>query len=591
MSKSNEHTHMAIKAAAIYAVFGGLWILLSDRILGLVVTDMETYATIQTYKGWAYVVITALLVFKVFHGYLKQLIEVRDMLKIQEERYDLAMRGSNIGTWDWDITTNDVVFNEQFTRMLGYEVDSFPPIYDSWEATLHPEDKRQALEKLNAHLKGETDEYSAEFRMLTADRKWKWIQATGKIRRRDKDGQPLRMIGTHIDLTRQKDTQTELEMAKETAEAAKATKDHFFANMGHEIRTPLNALLGMLRLLRDSNMTREQEEMLANAEASGSSLLAVINELMTQHDTNIETAYACKDDLLLSELLDSVTRIFRAQLEHLGIRLRFDIDPTLPPYMCGDQDRLRQALCSLVSNAFHFTPKTEIAITVEGLRDGEGTPHRFLLVQVNDDGRGMTAREIEGVFNTLPHLQNSDSVGVGLRVSSRLVRAMGGSLCFDSDNEEGTLVAFTIPVHHDQSLHLVETQPRNRHETTASLRILLVEDDPINRIVGRRFLEKLGHSVAEAGNGSEAIDMLRHNDFDCVLMDIRMPILNGRDAASAIRTDESLGDKTSIPIIAVTAQTIDATTKLESSGFNGYIGKPISLDALSSELKRVVGQK
>lgn len=170
MSNRNEHFVPALRAAAIYAIFGGLWILLSDRILSIFVTDMDTYAAIQTYKGWVYILITALLVFKVFHSYAKQSTANQEQLRIQEERHKLAMRNSNIGTWDWDIENGDAIFNEEYTRMLGYDVNNFPPIYESWEATLHPDDKEEALTKLAAHFSGETEEYVMEFRMLTAEK-------------------------------------------------------------------------------------------------------------------------------------------------------------------------------------------------------------------------------------------------------------------------------------------------------------------------------------------------------------------------------------------------------------------------------------
>lgn len=591
MSKSNEHTILAIKAAAIYAVFGGLWILLSDRILGLIVTDMDTYASIQTYKGWAYVVITALLVFKVFQGYLRELIEVRDMLTIEEERYQLAMRGSNIGTWDWDMESGDVVFNDQYTQMLGYEVDTFPPIYDSWEATLHPDDKKRTIDRLQDHLEGKTDEYSAEFRMLTADRQWKWIQAMGRVCRRDDKGRPLRMVGTHMDLTRQKESQSVLQAAKETAEAAKSTRDHFFANMGHEIRTPLNSIFGMLRLLRDSELTPDQKDMLANAEASSANLLTVVNELMASRDPESLPMRMCREELDINTLLESVERIFRTQLENLGIQLQFKIEPTAPTNACGDQDKIRQILFNLVSSAFHFSPKSAVNITVEGVRDPREEGCQLLLVSVEDDGHGLTIQEVETIFDTFAGVSDKDNVGVSLRIASRLIRSLRGTMCVDSDTDSGTLVAFTIPTHADKGLPLIETEPEQRQDITSQLHLLLAEDDPINRIVARRFLEKLGHSVTETVNGAEALKALRQESFDCVLMDIRMPVMDGRDAATAIRNDDTLESGSSIPIIAVTAHTAEDTKELKKSGFNGYIEKPITLDALKAELERVLGQK
>lgn len=585
MSNSNEQYFPALKAAAIYAIFGGLWILLSDKVLNLLVTDMDTYAAIQTYKGWAYIFITALLVFKVFHSYAKESMAVQEQLRIQEERHKLAMRNSNIGTWDWDIENGDAIFNEEYTQMLGYDVDNFPPIYESWEATLHPDDKDEALERLAAHFSGETEEYVMEFRMLTSEKKWKWILGRGKVCSRGENGRPLRMVGTHMDLTQQKKLHQELENAKETAEAVNVTREHFLANMGHEIRTPLNSMLGMLRLMRDGNLPPEQREYLASAEASGHSLLEVINELVSQTQIDANSTN-CKEDLNLMGITESISRIFRSQFDHLGITLFIDIDPTIPTDACGDQDRLRQILFNLVSSALQFSPQEDVVIRAQKVRDQRDPKRLHILFTVSDSSSGLTSKELETIFDPFARISESENLGTGLRIAGRMINAMGGSMCVDSSTDEGTVVSFCITVV-SPSTRQESVQTDASITATPLLRVLLVEDDPINRIVARRFLEKLGHSVKETFNGAEALDVLKDENFDCVLMDIRMPVMNGLEATDTIRHSSTFLDKASIPVIATTAHNIGDDTAILEAGFDGIVTKPISLEVLDAELRRV----
>lgn len=589
MSSRNDYIIPALKAAAIYAVFGGLWILLSDKILAILVTDMETYAAIQTYKGWAYILITAILVFKVSQSYLKEAVEVQDHLKLQEERYQLAMRGSNIGTWDWDIENGDAVFNEEYAQMLGYDADSLPPIYESWEATLHPDDKPKALEQLQAHLTGETPEYKSEFRMLTSEKKWKWVLARGMVCHRDTDGNPLRMVGTHMDLTRQREEKEALESAKEIAEAANSSREQFLSKMSHEIRTPLNSMFGMLRLLRDGDLTADQRDFLASAEASGASLLAIVNDLMSLSQGENAPVAACHETLDLNELTESVGRIFRAQLDNLNVQLSFDIDETIATEVCGDQDKLRQVLFNLVSSALQFAPKGKVVVRIESIADIRDPKRLIVLFTVTDSGKGFTYDEMSTIFDPFAQVEGKENIGLGLRIASRLITAMGGNICVDSDPGNGTTVSFTIIAH---PLFMNERRPAAQpsiKSPSSSLHVLLVEDDPINRVVATRFLGKLGHTSREASNGAEAIDTLRHNDFDCILMDIKMPIMNGIEATRSIRESSSLGVKASIPIIAATAHTMDDEDgNMAEVGFNGFLTKPMSLEALDAELHRAM---
>jgi len=199
MNKCNC-TLPAIKIAAVYALFGGLWILLSDKLLGVLVTDLGTYAAIQTWKGWLYIAVTALLIFHLIRQSLRNLAEAREELEVNERRYRMATDAAQVGTWEWDVPTGDLILNDQYIRALGYEGKHFPPVLASWEALLHPKDKARVLEALNTHLRGGSYEFESRHRLLTGDGRWKWFMARGRVFLRGNDGAPLKAIGVQMPL-------------------------------------------------------------------------------------------------------------------------------------------------------------------------------------------------------------------------------------------------------------------------------------------------------------------------------------------------------------------------------------------------------
>lgn len=395
------------------------------------------------------------------------------------------------------------------------------------------------------------------------------------------------MVGTHMDLTQQKKLHQTLENAKESAEAVNVSREHFLVNMGHEIRTPLNSMLGMLRLMRDGDLSGEQKEFLASAEASGASLLEVVNELLALSHVDADSA-VCKEDLNIRGITESISRIFRSQFEHLGITLSIDIDPTIPADTCGDQDRLRQILFNLVSSALQFSPREDVVVRAQRLRDLRDEKRLLILFTVNDSGSGMSHKELETIFDPFARIGGSENLGTGLRIAGRMIKSMGGSMCVDSAKDEGTEVSFCMTAFATSDASTKNAGPEAAPTAAPRFRILLVEDDPVNRIVAHRFLEKLGHSVKETFNGAEALEVLKEEDFDCVLMDIRMPVMDGLETTDTIRHSAEFLDKASMPVIAVTAHDIGDDTAILESGFDGIVAKPISLEVLDAEIRRVI---
>ena len=198
MTTPREYTIAALKTAIIYTIFGGLWILLSDKLLGILVNDLETYAEIQTWKGWLYIVVTALLIFHLTLNGFRQLASTQEDLSASEERYQMAAKTAGIGTWEWDISTGDLVVNAEYLKDIGYDRSSFAPFLDNWKALLHPDDKPRVLQAIDDHLEGKSEYFSSRYRMLDKSGEWRWIQDRGQVFLRDEDGRPLKAVGVHI---------------------------------------------------------------------------------------------------------------------------------------------------------------------------------------------------------------------------------------------------------------------------------------------------------------------------------------------------------------------------------------------------------
>ncbi|MFH1915582.1 MAG: response regulator [Pseudomonadota bacterium] len=596
MDRRRRYILPALKAAAIYAVLGGLWIVLSDRLLWAVAQDLETYAALQTYKGWFYVALTAVFAFVVVSALIRREVTAMEEVKRSAERYRLSAEGAGIGTWDWDIEGGEIIFNEEFTRMLGYEFDTFPPFYSSWEALVHPDDKPAVLQALNDHLAGKTPEFASEYRILTADNRWKWIMDKGRVFKWDNAGRPLRAFGVHIDLTDRRADEQALESAKELAESATVAKSQFLANMSHEIRTPLNGILGMLRLLRDHDLPPEQAEYVTTAETSGRNLLTILNDVLSLSQIEADAVRVCHEWLSLPMLADSVERVFKTQVDNSGVKLAFSIDPAIPPDLCADQGKLRQILFNLVGNALKFTHDGSVRIDVTAVNDRR-TPGGIILVfTVEDTGMGIPPDRLADVFAPFTQADGSyarkySGAGLGLPIVSRLVALLGGSICLDSQPGQGTLAVFSVKAGASDELSLppsVRSTPAMPQ--AASYAILVVEDEAINRLTSQRFLEKLGHRPMAARSGAEALKIMRHHQFDCVLMDIQMPDMDGLETTHAIRAATDTGRNAAIPVIALTAHALlDDREKFLDEGMDGYIPKPMTMDALRDEIDRVMG--
>ena len=530
---------------------------------------------------------------------LEQRIDERTAaLRDSEARWQFVLEGAGDGLWDWDLQSNSVFFSSQWKAMLGYQDDEIANRLDEWDSRLHPDDRERAYADVKRYLSGESSAYQNEQRLRCKDGSYKWILDRGMVVARSQDGKALRLIGTHSDITERKQYEAELQQARQAAEAANQAKSDFLANMSHEIRTPMNGVIGMTQLLRFTELTAEQQEYLESIELSANNLLALINDILDLSKIEAGKAELHATDFSLRRSIQDLLATQRSNIAEKGLQVELAIDEQVPDLIYGDQLRCKQILLNLLSNAIKFSERGSITISAALISRQADTV--VIRLAVADTGVGIAAEALERIFKPFEQADSSTTrqyggTGLGLSISCKLAELMGGRIWAESTLGAGSTFYLELPflVRHKARTAAAAHSAEPQHMGSVKpLKLLVAEDNPINSRYIEALLGRIGHQAMIVGNGQEALDVLKQHTFDCILMDLQMPLLDGFQAVETIRSRERETGTSRLPIIALTAHALRGDREMVlKKGFDGYVAKPVELHQLVEELTRVIGRR
>jgi signal transduction histidine kinase/ActR/RegA family two-component response regulator len=404
-----------------------------------------------------------------------------------------------------------------------------------------------------------------------------------------------RKAGISVDITDLRKREKELERAKKAAEAASQSKSAFLANMSHEIRTPLNGIMGMAQVLEGTTLDASQREFLTTIIESGKTLMALLNDVLDLSKIEAGKFDIVPTDTSIHHMLRRQLKLWKPRAEEKGLELTLAFDADLPAYLAFDTVRVQQCIGNLVSNAIKFTAKGRVEIFALAKAQGDGS--HLIEVRVIDTGPGMDEETLGRLFR--PFAQADETIqrahggtGLGLSITRRLAELMGGSASATSTPGRGSTfrVSFRGGAAKSQPEAGVTARPADGdiRETLkqSNLRVLLVDDHPINRQVAALFLRPFNMKIVEAVNGQEALDALAREPFDLVLLDMHMPVMDGPTTIRNIRASDQPWQ--SIPVIALTADAMSGDReRYLGMGMNGYLSKPLAERELLSEIGRV----
>jgi PAS domain S-box-containing protein len=395
------------------------------------------------------------------------------------------------------------------------------------------------------------------------------------------DGSVGGFLGLFTDITELKQKESELEVALKEANAATEAKSQFLANMSHEIRTPMNAIIGMAYLTLQTELSPKQEDYVMKIHGASTALLGIINDILDY--SKIESGKLTLEsiDFNLEKVVTDTVALFAEKAFEKKLEFIVHLSPELPCWFRGDPLRLGQVLTNLVGNAVKFTKSGDITVTVSPA--GSLDNRQQLKFSVKDTGIGINHKNLEKLFEPFTQSDNSTTrhyggTGLGLTISRNLVEIMGGALWAESTRNVGSTFTFTIWLEGSQRETGLETEPiqkKNSSNCLAGIRILLAEDNPVNRQIAEELMGQEGAQVVTVANGQEALDqminMAAPDDYDLILMDLQMPVMDGFEAARKIRIINR-----TIPILAMTARTMaDEKEACIAAGMNDHIAKPI----------------
>jgi PAS domain S-box-containing protein len=524
-------------------------------------------------------------------GLVSVSVEITDVMESlavserSERRLNLALEIAEVHVWELDFRTRAMTTAGASATFFDGSLSNEEIAADT-SLTIHPDHREEVQTAWEAALMSDTP-YKPEYRVNRRDGKEVWAACTAKLVK-DDAGRPIQLIGAMQNITARKEAEVALLKAKEEAEAANQAKSIFLATMSHEIRTPLNGVLGMAQAMAADELSAPQRSRLETIRQSGETLLVILNDLLDLSKIEAGKLELEVADFPLRPLLDGVRATYSDLAARKGLQLLLDVCPDAAGVYRGDSTRLRQILFNLVSNALKFTQVGEVRVSVR--REGE-----TLVCAVRDTGIGIPADRLSRLFNKFEQADVSTTrkfggTGLGLAISRELATLMGGAVEVMSRPDEGSIFTLRLPVTRigDEAASDAPS-PAPLLEPQGPLRVLAAEDNSVNQTVLRALLQQIGVEPEIVEDGAAAVAAWRAGEWDVILMDVQMPVMDGPDATRAIRAAEAATGRPRTPIIALTANAMShQVEEYVAAGMDGLIPKPIRIDELFSVLGAVL---
>ncbi len=393
----------------------------------------------------------------------------------------------------------------------------------------------------------------------------------------------------------------DLQKARQAAEAADRAKTSFLATISHELRTPMNGVLGMTELLLLSDLEEPYRENVVLIKDSALSLLSVLNQIIDYSKLETSSMKLREMDFRLEDLLTGVLSQYKRTASAKGVKVGYTFDPVVPEWLRGDSGKIRQALGNLINNAVKFTPSGQVMVDVLPTPIGESVPKDgglSIQVLVQDTGVGMSSEQMDIIFESFCQVEDhlchrTGGLGLGLAIVNRLLTILGGSVQCTSEEGRGSTFSLIIPLKRSRyEIHSPLTAVMGGEKPLQGARVLVAEDDLINQRYIVRLLEKMGCTAALVEEGQRAVDILKAEPFDIVLMDIEMPVMNGIEATRAIRRQETGCLDPNIPIVALTAHAMwGDEQRCMHAGMTDYVPKPVDMETVAAIIQSTLAAR
>lgn len=537
-------------------------------------------------------------------------MKLEEALRASEERYRNTFENAPAGLVHTDFENYSVLrVNQTYVDMTGWSREEL--LGPAGMAIIHPEDRAAGIERFAALASGALTSYSAQFRILRKDGNFMWVRLTVSMSRDSNEGRPY-AIAVVEDVSERRRLESELQSAKDAAEASNRAKDEFLANVSHEIRTPMNAILGMTELVLDTSLDGAQRQSLRTVKSAAVSLLGIINDLLDFSKIEAGRMELDPMEFRLRALLADTMRALVVRAHRKGLDLEWHVASDVPDTLVGDAGRLRQVLLNLVGNAIKFTARGEVRVDVAcaaiGFADVE------LRFDVRDTGIGIPESRQASIFRPFEQEDMSTTrryggTGLGLTIAARFVEMMGGRITVESAPQRGSTFTFAVrfPLSEGASVGSAPSEPslpfssgddlspissrvaptlQGSARTTQPLRVLVAEDNPFNSLLMEQLLTSQGHSVRVAHDGAEALEHARSGAFDVLLLDLHMPELDGFQVIEALREHERLVGGHLFTIALTARSRAEDRARCFAVGMDEFLAKPIHAATLYAAIER-----